>query len=193
MYPIPTLGPQIWLQAPGPCGGSFTPERKNGAPQAHRWDKERGGKERPRSDVGAGESGRDSLKPRHSPVSVGRPGFPALPVLRTGCQLSSARLWGAEWQPLLGASLPWDEICQLLRSLTPFFPYCPWRRHEPVLSGGFLVPQACCHIEVMGLRGSLGGRVQGPAASSPSLQSGLSLPPAGAGRGLQTSRSSTSC
>lgn len=69
-------------------------------------------------------------------------------------------------QSLLGASLPWDKICQLLRPLTPLFSLL-WRPHEPVLSGGFFVPQASCHIEATGLRGSSGRGVPGPSLLSP--------------------------
>lgn len=60
----------------------------------------RGRKERPRSDVGVGEWGRGGLKLRPSPLLVRNPGPHTLPVLRTGRQLSLARLWGADGNPI---------------------------------------------------------------------------------------------
>ena len=73
LHRIPTLGPQIWPQAPRPCGGSLIPRMKNGAPHAHLnahtgGTRGRGRKEGPRSHVGVGEWGRGGLKPRPSPL-----------------------------------------------------------------------------------------------------------------------------
>lgn len=50
MYPIPTLGPQIWSQAPGPCGSSFREpllQRKNGDPHAQVGQRGEEGKNAP--------------------------------------------------------------------------------------------------------------------------------------------------
>lgn len=90
-----------------------------------------------------------------TPPPFGREaGFHTLPVLRAGHQLSSARLWGA------GGNLPGATFRGLLflwtrssSSLDPWLPSSPsstWRQFEPVLSGGFPVPQAHCPITSMG-------------------------------------------
>lgn len=78
----------------------------------------------------------------------------------------------------LGQDMPVPSVPDFPLSLT-----LPGDHVSLFLSGGFFVPQACCHIEATGLRGSCveGCRAQPPLPPPSSL--GLFLPSAGAGQG----------
>lgn len=156
MYPVPTLGPQIWPQAPGLRGGSITAGEKDGVHLngSHTWDQEVWKERKPAGLMWAWRVGGEALNTAGParPLSAGSPRFHSPPGLRAavspyqpGCGAQASTRPGGFLSSAGGLSAP-----ELLGSP----PLSIWRALLLVcLVWRFPIPQVCCHNQAHGFDG----------------------------------------